>query len=312
MKNHVIERLTGVMEPVLWPEAFNDSRFTFQVKWDGVRILSVIDEDGVTLVNKHGNFRTLQFEELHQLPKMIKAEYAVLDGEVVALKEGKPSFPAVMRRDRTHNPKQLAYLKQNIPVCYMVFDLLNCNGEDLTGKSLKCRRERLEQVLKPSAQIQLVEDFPAGKSLFQAVESMGMEGIVAKKIDSPYQAGKKHNDWLKIKCRRVQNCLVGGYTLRGNTVNALLLGAYQEDDFIYIGRVGSGLTGLHQELFSRSFPAQMIPDSPFANLTRTKGCYFLQPRIGVRVEYMEWTEDSKLRAPVIKEFIDVDRGDCQL
>ena len=301
--------LNKAMEPVLCPEAFDSEEFLFQVKWDGIRILAVIDNK-TRLINKHMRDKTAQYPELQNLGGSLSVSSAVLDGEVVVLKDGQPSFPSIIRRDKA-NIQNVHYLKALLPVDYMVFDLLYLDGQDLRSKPIEHRLELLQPLITNQANLHPVEDFLAGKSLFAAVLNMGMEGIVAKKKGSRYSPGKSHQDWLKVKCRRTQTCLLGGYTLRGKLVNSLLLGVFRDGSLFYVGRAGSGLTAAQQEILSKQLPPLKINDSPFVNLPSSrKGYHYVRPLMGVLIEYLEWTEDLNLRNPVIKGFIDIDPAEC--
>jgi bifunctional non-homologous end joining protein LigD len=307
------EALHTVMEPIPYPEAFDHPDYLYQVKWDGVRIMAHVQGGNVQLINKHMNERTEQYLELQALPRLLNVNNAVLDGEVVVIKESKASFPDVMRRDRCSDYKNIKYLQQKFPVDYMVFDLLWLNGKNLMHEPLSIRKSYLQEVLHEKDFIHLLEDFYEGKTLFEAVKSMHMEGVVAKKKDGSYIEGKKHQDWLKIKCRQLQNCLLGGYTLRGKIVNSLLLGVYDENDFLYVGKAASGLTTSQQEVLAQELPKLQINYSPFGNLPGKRGNFhFLKPELGVKVEFQEWTEDLKLRTPVIKAFADIEAGECRI
>lgn len=298
------------MDPLLWPQAFDSDEYLFQVKWDGVRILAEINHGQVRLTSKHGKDKTEQYPELQSLTQCCEGDTALLDGEVVVLKEGKPSFPSVMRRDQSHS-KNISYLRNLLPINYMVFDLLYLNGRDLRNEPLEFRQAQLDQLLVNQAVFHQVEEFSSGKALFAAVENMGMEGIVAKKRNSPYSQDKHHKDWLKVKCRRKQVCLIGGFTLRGNMVNSLLLGVFRDGSFTYAGKAGSGLTTAQQETLSQLLPQLQINTSPFVNPpSPNKGHYYVRPQIGVQIEYLEWTEEMNLRNPVIKDFLDVAFAEC--
>lgn len=302
------------MEPILCTTPPPDNHdFIYEVKWDGVRMLAFIEPGQVRLINKRQHVRTRQYPELQGLTRFIKATTAILDGEVIALKNGRPSFPTVMQRDLVVRPETVQQLVRHIPIHYMVFDLLFLNGEFLTGLPLEKRKERLYEVLQPQSAIQLVEPFSSGQLLWEATRKQDMEGIVAKRRDSPYIAGKKHRLWLKMKHRRRQNCVVGGYTLRGNRVNALLLGAYRDGELLYLGRAGSGLTEKDVDMLTVELPRLEKNDSPFHNLASPqRGYYFTEPVLTVAVEFAEWTEDGHFRAPVIAGFTGLSPRECQV
>jgi bifunctional non-homologous end joining protein LigD len=300
------------MEPIPCPEPFDDEDYIYQVKWDGVRILAFINQNEVQLWNKREHIRTVQYPELKALSQKIKGQEAVLDGEVVVLKNGKPSFPSVMRRDFSNNTPTIKYMQELLPIDYMIFDILQYNGENLVNRPLKFRQQLLADIFVQEEHFHLVDNFPKGKSLFAAIKSQDLEGIVAKRQNSRYIPGKKHKEWLKIKYRRQHNCVVGGFTKRGNTINSLLLGVYQEDKFIYAGKAGSGLNNAGWEELSKQLPVMAIDFSPFANFAgkAAQGYHYISPKLVVQVEFAEWTEEMQLRSPVIKGFVDLKPEEC--
>lgn len=300
------------MDPLLYPEPFDSLEYIFQVKWDGVRIMAELDQGRVSLTSKRGKDKTEQYPELQALAQILKVQTALLDGEVVVLRDGQPSFPSVMRRDQSHSPNT-DYLQNLLPINYMVFDLLYLNGQDLRHKPLILRKSQLDKVITNDSLVNPVEDFSSGKALFDAVAKMGMEGIVAKKKNSLYARDKQHKDWLKIKCRRQLVCLVGGFTRRGNIVNALLLGVFRQGKFTYVGKAGSGLNTDQQEALSQLLPDLQIKKSPFVNPpSPDKGYYYVKPQLGVQIEYLEWTEKMNLRNPVIIDFLAIDPAECTI
>ncbi|MGI5922010.1 MAG: non-homologous end-joining DNA ligase [Syntrophomonadaceae bacterium] len=302
-----------VMEPVLHPEPFDDPDFIYQVKWDGVRILSFIKQNGVQLWNKRNHERSVQYPELQALDRQIKGWQAILDGEVVVLKNGKPSFPAVMRRDRSANQPTIEYMQKLLPIDYMVFDILSYEGKELLDYPLDYRQKLLADVLEPGERVHLVDNFSQGTGLFEAIKAQDLEGVVAKKPSSRYISGKHHKAWFKIKYRRQQNCVVGGYTLRGVTINSLLLGVFQDGRLMYCGKAGTGLNSAEWDELSRQLPHLEINASPFANLTEPgRGFHFVIPQLAVKVEFAEWSEDIQLRSPVIKGFVDLSPEACVL
>ncbi|HHW61617.1 MAG TPA: hypothetical protein GX404_06910 [Syntrophomonadaceae bacterium] len=293
-----------VMEPILRKEVLDHKDYLYQVKWDGVRMLTYIEDEQVVLINKRLHNRTLQYPELQQLPHYLKAPSAVLDGELVVLNHNRPDFSAIIARDRCTKSSSIAYYERVRPVHYMVFDLLFLSGKDLRAQALEKRLQELQNVLMDNPLACIVESFDQGPALFQAVQDMEMEGIVAKKRDSPYLAGKHHQAWFKIKCQRWQDCIIGGYTLRNKKVNALLLGVYREKNLAYIGRAGSGLSAEQSALLSQELPKLQTDVSPFYNYKQQQaGQFFVQPLLGARVSYLEWTEDLHLRHPVLESFL---------
>lgn len=311
MIDKFLEKFRAPMEPLTGPELPSGRDYLYQVKWDGIRIIAVVNNGKVRLFNKHLQERTSQYPELQDLTHRIKAQAAVLDGEIVVLRDGKPSFPDVMRRANCAVNAQIGQMQRSYPIEYMLFDLLYLDGGNLMNLPLSDRQFNLHNIVAEKDYLHLAENFPDGQALFKAVESMEMEGIVAKKQKSTYIQGKKHQFWFKIKCWRRQNCLMGGFTLRGRLVNSLLLGAYRDGALYYIGKASSGLDVTKQEILSQQLPALVISESPFANILRkTPEMHFVKPELGVEVEFLEWTGDLKLRSPVIKNFSMIEHEKC--
>ncbi len=299
------------MEPIKRDEVLDRDDFLYQVKWDGVRILAGITDEKVSLINKRGNERTGQFPELQSLPRLIRADSVVLDGEIVVLRDGKPSFPAVMQRDRASQPATISLLTRTLPVAYMVFDLLYLNGQDLRGKGLLERISLLAELFTDQDYLYQVQSFTEGSTLFEAVKNAALEGIVTKRKNSCYRPGKQHQDWYKIKCLRRQKCLVGGYTIRGLQVNSLLLGVYREGKLRFAGKAANGLNSEHWQMLSEQLPGLEISNSPFADPT-PKEAHYIQPQLAVLVEFLEWTDSLQLRFPVIKSFISATELECSV
>lgn len=302
--------LVEPMMPLLVKEITESPDYVYQVKWDGVRMLAYLSSGKVTLLNKGGHLRTEQYPELQKLPSLMRIPEAIVDGELVVLKNGKPSFPAILRRDlcgsRQVNPKRALY-----PVHYMIFDMPFI-GRDIRAMPLLERQSFLSQTLAENEWAQTVENFSEGGSLFDAIKKQDMEGIVIKRALSPYVGGKKHRDWLKYKYRRTQYCVVGGYTLNGSMVNALLLGVYRDQSLLYVGKAGTGLRQEDWSILTKELPQMSIPDSPFANKPSARGYYFVLPHLTLKVEFAEWTDTLILRSPVITGFSNRPPDECRV
>lgn len=286
-----------------------------QVKWDGVRVLTYYDGSRVQLFNRQLNERTGQYPELTPIENYCSANSVILDGEVIALEKGKPSFHQVMKRDGIRRLEKVDRVKQQIEISYMVFDLLFYNGDWVNTLPLKERQKILHEILRPQERVQVVDNFPDAPSLFEAIKGQDLEGIVCKKLSSTYAIGGKDNRWQKVKNYRDIIAAVGGVTLRDGIVNALLLGAYDsEGQFWYIGHAGTGkLTQSDwQELTHRIQPLRR-KDSPFVNRpARMKEAIWLEPEYTVKVRFMEWTGGGTLRQPSIQAFVQVRPSECRL
>ncbi|MDK2855139.1 MAG: ligase 1 [Bacillota bacterium] len=300
------------MEPTLVRTPFDDPEFFFQVKWDGIRLLSFIENGELRLQNRRLRRRDGFYPELDALPDLLGRDGVVLDGEAVAFKEGKPSFPLILRREQVTSPSRAREMARRVPVVYLVFDILYLEGEPLLGRPLAERQERLQEVLRPAAEtLALVENFPSGTALFRAVQAKGLEGIVAKRRNSLYVPGKSR-DWLKVKVRRRQLCLVGGYSAEGKRLKSLLVGAWHGDKLVYLGRVGTGLTAHEWDRLAPVLEDLASPICPFAACPRGRDYRWVRPVLPVWVEYSEWTEDLKLRAPSIAGFARAKPEKCRL
>lgn len=304
------------MKPVSYPQVFADSHYVFQVKWDGVRIIAYVNNGHVVLSNKNLKNKTTQFPELSGLSKHLEGKRAILDGEVIALKEGIPHFPSILRRNLCQSPAQINFLSQEFPAVYMIFDLIWLDDRDLRREPLELRSKLLNDHLKWHEPFHIVESFPDGPGLFAAVKENNLEGIVAKRKSSPYTAGKKHNDWLKIKYRRRQTFVIGGFTCNQQGVNALLAGLYDKsnrnESLYYVGKVGTGLKSGEWELLSAMLPKIKAGKSPFINLNinEVKQAIFIKPFLTAEIEFAEFTDHLHLRAPVIIGFSSVSPEEC--
>lgn len=290
------------MEPLGKKEPFNSPDYLFQIKWDGVRIMSLIERRRVILKNRKGRPRTEQYPELQKLAELVETGNAILDGEVVALSGGKPSFARVLRRDLCRSEPLIRALQHQIPCTYCLFDLLFWNGSDLTGSPIEERQLLLEKIVKPVYPLYLNENFSDGKALYREIRQEELEGIVAKKKGSPYRIGEKSADWLKIKPRRRQLCVVGGLKMSGGSVGSLILGAYRDGELLYVGKAGSGLKRSDLLLLRDHVLQGAAGKSCFSNPPRGKDLYWLEPHLTVEIEFAEWTGDLKMRAPVVIGF----------
>lgn len=293
------------MEPVKCDQAFDSEDHVFQVKWDGVRILTFYNGAEVTLQNRRLHNRDLQYPELRALSNLVKHP-VIIDGEVIALKDGKPSFPTVMRRDRAGSARAVSSLIHTIPISYMVFDILYYRNQSTTGLPWNQRHEILEDLFSQAAPpFHLVENFTEGKALFAEVQRMGLEGVVAKVKDSRYIPGGKSRLWQKIKNRPLLTCFIGGFTWRGQNANSLLLGVFDQDQFLYVGRAGSGLKEDQWARLTQALLEEQTSSPPFVNPPKKTGVTWVTPVHQAIVEYAEWTEETHLRSPVIKQVLQI-------
>lgn len=299
-------------EPVRAEKPPEGGSWVAQVKWDGVRMLSYYDGEKVRLVNRNLNDRTRQYPELLAASEYCRADSFILDGEVIAFDDRKPAFSEIMRRDRSKTNVEQAM--RRIPITYMVFDILYCDGEWVTQKPLRERQALLERVLIPGKHVQPVGNFPDPSALMAQMRERGMEGIVCKDLDGAYAIGGKDKRWQKLKLYHDLTAVVGGVTYRSGTVNALLLGVYVRGELIYIGHAGTGKLRVAdwRDVTERVRPLAMAK-RPFANVPeRSKDAVWVKPELTVKVQFMEWTPGGTMRQPSIQAFVDVDPQTCTL
>ncbi len=281
-----------------WPSAFDDENWWFEVKWDGYRAIVGSVEGRVRARSRRGLDLTGPFPELKSLEI---PDGVVLDAEITAFGEdGHPSFSLLQRRTGFGGRGTGARVAVNL----VVFDVL-FRGEDLTSMSYEGRRQVLAD-LDLGDQILVPEPTPThGIGLFDAVKDRGIEGIVAKRLGSPYQPGRRSADWRKVSVRRRVRAVVGGYLPgeggRASTFGSLLVGLYEPSGLRWIAAVGSGFDETSLGAFWEAIKQLERPDSPFVNDVIAPGSpRWVEPGIVINVEYKEWTHDDHLRAPVYK------------
>lgn len=302
-------------EPVQEKVIPEGSEWVHQIKWDGVRVLTYCDGKEVRLYNRKKNERTLIFPELADA-SAYKADSFIIDGEVIALDtDGKPSFHEVMKRDGIRNSERARALVTAVPIFYMIFDLLYCNGEWINDHPFIERAHRLKQLVQGNDKIQVVPFFGDGKALFESAKKQKLEGIVSKKVDSPYLINGKNGNWKKIKKIEDLIAVIGGVTYRADRVNALLLGLYnQHGELVYIGHAGTGkLTDEDWGAVTQIADSLKSEERPFLNKPeRVKTAQWLKPVLTVKVAFSEWTEGHVLRQPSIQAFVHLDPKQCRI
>jgi bifunctional non-homologous end joining protein LigD len=272
---------------------FDREGWSFEVKWDGYRSLAEIKRGKVRLVSRNGKSQNAKF------PTVVAAlsgfpVNAVFDGEIVAVdSQGRPDFQALQNTIRSGEGR----------ILYYVFDVLHAAGYDLRTLPLRRRRAILSKLLPVSRTVRLSESIEkSGRAYFRAAQKTGLEGIMAKDLASPYRSGVRTRDWLKIKTHKRQEAVICGFTRPRATrryFGALVLGAYQKGELVWIGHVGAGfsersLRDIHEKL------TPLVTDrSPFARQPRTNmPVTWVSPRLVCEVKFSEWTSEGLMRQPV--------------
>jgi ATP-dependent DNA ligase len=241
---------------------------------------------------------------------------AVLDGEIIAVIDGKPSFEKVLERELVSAPEKVAIRARQYPAIFVAFDILYLNGRELLPVPLLERRQLLSELVSGCPTDAVVEStyiLEHGLAYFQEAADRGLEGIVAKRLDSPYVPGKRTSYWIKIKVQRTLDCVVLGTIIEPETgrVKSLVLGAYREKQIVWLGNVGSGLDtktleGLANELGSLECEA---PEG--ISVSAPGEIRWLSPALVARVKYLELTREGRLRAPVFVGFVDARPETCK-
>jgi bifunctional non-homologous end joining protein LigD len=291
------------------------SEWTHEVKWDGMRVLldrnraSSSGQHGVRLTSRNENDVTVSFPELHALANV--GDDFLLDGEVVALGEGIPTFGALQDRMHVRDAGRALRLAEHNPVTLIAFDLLRLDGVDLCEQPLSERRAQLlelglDTVPDRMGAWQVPPTYDDGRMLLEAAEQQGLEGIVSKRLSSRYRPGVRSREWLKFPIRPTGSYVVGGYRHEigaTNRLGAVLVGQPTATGLTFRGRVGSGIAGKAGRLLSELLTPKVVPTSPFdAELPRLdrEGTVWVEPFLVVDVQYLRLTNDGRLRQPAYR------------
>lgn len=287
------------------------AEWTHEVKWDGIRALADVRSGRVRILTRNGNEVGIAYPELRGLGEV--APDALLDGEIVALGAGVPSFAALADRMHVRDPVRAARLAESNPVTYLVFDVLRSAGRDLLDRPLVERREilaglEIEAAFAEGERVawQVPPVYDDGHTLLEAARAQGLEGIVSKRLSGRYRPGTRSRDWLKFPIRPTGSYLVGGFRLETGSeqrIGAVLIGQPGPEGLIFRGRVGSGIAGRAGQRLGELLRPLAVADSPFgAPLPRAdrEGTLWVRPEVIVDVQYLALTADGRLRQPAYR------------
>jgi len=290
-------------------KAFDDPDWLFEIKWDGYRAVAFVEDGRVRLVSRNQNDLTAQFPELGSLPQFVKAQRAILDGEIVALdEEGRPSFSLMQQRTGFQPGKRRLPRREGVQVVYYAFDLLYLDGVDLRRVALEQRKQLLQDRIANSEVIHFSDHYAEkGLELFEAAKQRELEGIVAKKRSGSYEE-KRSRNWLKIKITQRQECVIGGYTPPEGSrdyFGALVLGLYDpQGRLIHVGQVGTGFDQKAlKQIFALLEPLKTTQNTFYGEIGGLRKVLFVRPELVAEIKFAEWTHETaegglKLRAPV--------------
>jgi DNA ligase D-like protein (predicted ligase)/DNA ligase D-like protein (predicted polymerase)/DNA ligase D-like protein (predicted 3'-phosphoesterase) len=294
-------------------DPFDDDRWTFEVKWDGVRTLAAVSmgapDPSVRLFSRRVRDVTAQYPEVAaDLAVRLAAVNGLVDGEIVALDaQGRPSFERLQNRSATPVPG--ASLLASTPVEYVAFDLLWLDGSSLMDRPLEERYALLSRLLVPAPHVQIAQRIDGiGTAFFEQARALGLEGVIAKKIGSVYRPGRRTRDWLKIKAVRRQDCVICGWLpgegSRGGMIGSLALGVMRDGGLSYAGNVGTGFTEERLRMLLDLLTPLEAPAAPFELPRPTppelRHAHWVRPEVVCEVEYLEFTSQGRMRAPSFK------------
>ncbi len=290
--------------------------WAYEFKWDGVRVLLDATERGARLISRAGNDVSAGYPEL--VAQAAGIGDALLDGEIVAFVDGRPSFERLQTRMHLRGRAEVARVAVECPVTYVVFDVLRRFGVDLTGRPYRERRATLERFTEEHPVWTLSPSFDDGPATESVARAHGLEGVVAKRVTSVYRPGTRSGDWRKLRFVRAGDFVVIGWEAAAehpNSLSSLVLGMVGDAGLHYAGRVGSGIAGrvatkIKGLLTERDDPAVAGVPAPM----RGRRLRWAEPEVVIEVEFAAWTPDGRLRQPVFRGIradkrVDEARGD---
>jgi bifunctional non-homologous end joining protein LigD len=295
----------------------DEESYGFEVKWDGIRTVLFCDHGHLTLQGRNFTDFTPRYPEVRELARELGARRLILDGEVVAFDdEGRPSFERLQTRMHLASDSAVRRRMRDTPVTYVIFDLLYLDGHSTMPLSYEDRRRVLEALaLEGPAWRTPAYHRGEGTVLLEATRELGIEGILAKRLDCPYEPGRRSSGWIKVKNVCLQDVVIGGWTPgeggRAGHLGALAVGVMEDGRLVYAGKVGTGFTERTLAMLERELQPLQRDESPFEGRQPPKGTVFVEPRLVASVEFREWTNSGTLRAPSFKGLRpDKDPQDC--
>ncbi len=288
-------------------EPFDSPKHLFELKWDGMRCIAFLEGNELRLQNRNLRIVTQSYPELQILTKAIKHKSAVLDGEIVVLQNGIPSFGKLQNRFQVDDSLRVEIVRKLYPVTYVAFDLLYHNGHSLIDTTLEARKERLKEIIDDNPYLIFGDHIlEQGKLFFNEAVKKGFEGAVAKQRDSPYLIGERSQYWLKIKGRSTIEAIIAGYTQgegkRLITFGALVLAAYNSNgEIVHLGNVGTGFSDDEAiQLLIKLKSLRSKRETIGGKVEAPSPITWVQPKLVCEVEYDSMTQDQKLRLPRYK------------
>ena len=290
----------------------DEEGWAFEIKWDGMRVVTAVADGAMEMRSSNGIEITQRFPELAGLPAVLDGHRVVLDGEVVAFdSEGHASFARMQQRMHVDDRAEAVRRAATVPVTYLLFDLLELDGHDTTALTYEQRRKLLADLVEPGPSWQVPAHHTGdGTALLAAATAQGLEGLMAKRLDSPYLPGRRSPAWRKVKIRREQEVVVVGWLPgegnRSGRLGALLVVVHDPADpdpdrpLLFAGRVGTGFSDAELGRLGDRLAELAVPTSPLAppvprEIVRL--ARWVRPELVAQVAFGEWTPDGRMRHP---------------
>jgi bifunctional non-homologous end joining protein LigD/DNA ligase-1 len=297
-------------------QPFDSEKHLFEIKWDGYRGLVYLEKNDTLIRSRNLIDLTVKFPELGGLHQRIKKLPAILDGEIVVFEDGKPSFACLQARGRMNVMKRISRASAENPAIFIVFDILYIDGRSVMEKTLEERKSLLENMVEQADEVVLSKFIlTEGLAYYNACVRKGLEGVIAKKLDSTYLPGRRSNNWQKFRNTREADLVICGYQngAGGRLLGSLILGGYREGRLVYQGKVGTGFNEHEAALLLAKLMKLEVDEKilvvPSKENKQTK---WVKPDLACAVEYLTLTSEGCLRHPVFKRLrTDKAPEDCE-
>lgn len=293
------------MLAVPWPRPFTEAGWLFEPKWDGIRAVVSYDGTSTSIRTRSGTEVAIRYPELSGS----FASPVVLDGEIVTLVEGIPSFERLQKRIGISEPARAAAAAAEAPVDFIAFDVMHLDKETLVDRPIEERREVLDSLELPASVGVSGPISREGMALWSAIVDRDLEGMVAKRLGSPYRPGSRSHDWRKIHHVNSIRAVVGGFSPgergRSRTFGALQMGLWDGDALRWVGAVGTGFSDADLVAIRQTLDSLTVPETPFVDDDALPAdTVFVQPVLVAMVGFRDWTTAHRLRHPRFKGFTD--------
>jgi bifunctional non-homologous end joining protein LigD len=275
--------------------------YIFEIKLDGQRTIAEISKKTLLLYTRKFQNVTEKYPELEVLRSCIKKKSVIVDGEIVALQNGLPSFELLQQRMNLRDMRAVRRAVEEVPVVYYVFDILDSDGKSLLKVPLQERKKLLQLAINPCDAVKVLPFFESRDFVLQQAKDFGYEGVVAKKSNSLYYPGQRTELWQKLKFQLTDSFVIGGWVEGGRSYNfgSILIGKYDGRNLVHCGRAGTGFNEAKVRMLMAKFQELASAKNPFIHVPATRErLHWLKPKLVAEVKFKEWTKARIVRAPV--------------